>query len=92
MTTQHRDGLSKRQQTLASLFPGRAKASRPKQLSLGIDPSGFARVSRCPGCAAELAENVCRVCDAFLCQRCDVWTTGNGGDGAHCFRCLITRG
>jgi len=91
MPTQHRDGLSKRQQTLATLFPGRTKTVRPQQLSLGgIDPSGFARVSRCPGCGASLADTTCEVCEAFLCVGCDHWTTGNGGDGARCFRCLVT--
>ena len=86
----HRDGLSKRQQTLATLFPGRSKpAPRPKQLSLGgVDPSGFARVSRCPGCGAHLADATCGACEAFLCTGCDHWTTANGGDGRRCYRCL----
>ena len=89
----HRDGLSRRQKTIASLFPGRGKpAPRAQQLSLGVDPSGFARVSRCPGCSAELAGNVCAACYAFLCVRCDHWTTGNGGDGQRCYLCLTTHG
>jgi hypothetical protein len=89
----HKDGLSRRQRALADLFPDRAKGLSPAirppaQLSLGVDPSGYLRVKRCPGCAAGLVGNACKGCDAFLCVHCDRWTSGNGGDGSRCYLCL----
>jgi hypothetical protein len=79
------NGLSKRQQTMAALFPRRARAH---QLGLGPD---FSRPAwRCPGCGHELSEQRgCDECGAFACTSCDTITTANGGDGSTCYGCQV---
>jgi hypothetical protein len=82
--------LSKRQQTMQTLFPRRPKAlARPQQLTLaGIHGEGWLRIGRCPSCANELEGSpICEECDGFTCVRCDGWTSANGGDGTLCARC-----
>ena len=68
------------------MFPSRAKRlPRPHQLGLG---EGWVRVGRCPGCASALGGAGCADCGGFTCQRCDTWTSSNGGDGTCCARCV----
>jgi hypothetical protein len=84
-----KDGLSRRQQTISTLFPQRARRPpRPHQLGLGAD--FVRRPSRCVGCGHELAELEldCSCCGAFLCTECDTMTTSNGGDGRTCYGCM----
>ena len=81
-----KSGPSRRQQTMQTLFPQRAK--RMHQLGLGRDFTR--RPQRCVGCGHPFGEVQmdCPGCGAFLCTECDTMTTANGGDGRTCYGCM----
>lgn len=85
-----RSGLSRRQETFATLFPARSKLypQPPHQLGFG---EGFAtRATRCVSCGDDLrGRHTCSACGAFTCKQCDVLTSFNGGNGERCYRCLL---
>ena len=70
---------------MATLFPERMRDGAQLALGLGGDTR---HITRCPHCEGLMEGRSCRACATFVCTRCQLWTSGNGGNGQHCYVCL----
>ena len=86
----HRDGLSKRQKTMQTLYPQRHRDGA--QLALGYGAHGHQHIARCPYCNGLMQGRKCVACLTFVCTQCQAWTSGNGGNGNSCYACLCKVG